>query len=95
MIYDWYAGADDSYLEYRPNDILSWSILKWGIKNNYEVFDFGGAGKPNVPYGVRDYKLKFGGELVNFGRFEIIHKPSVFKSGKIGLHIYKKIHGLF
>ena len=36
---------------------------------------FGGAGKPDKPYGVRDYKLKFGGQLVNWGRFEKVHKP--------------------
>lgn len=91
MIYDWYAGADDNYLEYRPNDILVWSILKWGGENGYKQFDFGGAGKPNVPYGVRDYKLKFGGELVEFGRFEQVHKPFLMKTGQFGMFIYKKI----
>lgn len=94
LIYDWYAGADDNYLEYRPNDILIWEVLTWGKKNGYNTFDFGGAGKPNVPYGVRDYKLKFGGELINFGRFEYIHKPCLYKFGKIGLKFYKLINDI-
>ncbi len=95
MIYDWYAAADDNYLEYRPNDILPWSAIKWGVINKYEVFDFGGAGKPNIPYGVREYKLKFGGNLVNYGRFELIHKPGLYRFGKYSLQFYKRIHGLF
>jgi len=95
IVYDWYAGADDRFLEFRPNDILPWNIFLWGKNNGFSVFDFGGAGKPNIPYGVRDYKLKFGGELVDFGRFEMIHKPVVFKIAKFGLSIYKKLYGLF
>ena len=90
-IYDWYAGAMDDYLSLRPNDILPWELMKYGVKNGYKSFDFGGAGKPNVPYGVRDFKLKFGGELVEFGRFQKIHKPNLMYLAKIGLTLYKKI----
>lgn len=89
LVYDWYAGADEKYLSYRPNDILPYEIMKWGMNNGYEVFDFGGAGKPNIPYGVRDFKLKFGGELVNFGRFETVHKPFSMRIGKFGFKLYK------
>ena len=87
MIYDWYAGADDDFLEYRPNDILIWNILKWGGENGYEVFDFGGAGKPNIPYGVRDYKLKFGGQLVCFGRYQYVFKPIIMTFGRLAIKI--------
>lgn len=91
LIYDWYAGADDSFLEYRPNDVLLWNIFLWGKDNGFKYFDFGGAGKPNKPYGVRDYKLKFGGKLVNFGRFELVHKPIIYKFGIFALKNYKII----
>jgi lipid II:glycine glycyltransferase (peptidoglycan interpeptide bridge formation enzyme) len=50
-------------------------VFLWGHERGFTRFDFGGAGKPNVPYGVRDYKLKFGGELVNTGRMIRIHRP--------------------
>ena len=65
--------------------LLPWKIMEWGHENGYKLFDFGGAGKPNIPYGVRDYKLKFGGDLVNFGRFEKVHKKYRMAFGKIGL----------
>ncbi len=95
LVYDWYAGANDDYLEYRPNDILVWEVLIWGKENGYSTFDFGGAGKPNIPYGVRDYKLKFGGELVNFGRFELINKPILFFVIKSMFNLIRSIRGVF
>ncbi len=78
LVYDWYAGADDNYRNCYPNDVLPYSILLWGSDNGFESFDFGGAGKPGVPYGVRDHKLKFGGQLVEYGRFERINNCLVY-----------------
>ncbi len=78
LVYDWYAGADDNYRNCYPNDVLPYSILLWGSDNGYESFDFGGAGEPGVPYGVRDHKLKFGGQLVEYGRFERINNRLVY-----------------
>ena len=65
--------------------------MEWGSNNGYKIFDFGGAGKPNLAYGVRDHKLKFGGELVEFGRFEKVHNKFLMKVGELGLKLYKFI----
>jgi serine/alanine adding enzyme len=89
-IYDWYAASMHDYLGYYPNDYLLWKIMEWGNINGYESFDFGGAGSPNKYYGVRDYKIKFGGVLVNYGRYERYNKPIIYKIGKIGLKLYQK-----
>ena len=89
LLYDWYAGSDSAHYDKYPNDILPWEILKWGAENGYKLFDFGGAGKPGVPYGVRDYKLKFGGNLVNFGRFEKVHKPVLMAIAKNAFTLWK------
>ncbi|WP_024335376.1 lipid II:glycine glycyltransferase FemX [Desulfotignum balticum] len=91
LIYDWYAGADERHLDKYPNDYLPWKIMEWGSNEGYGYFDFGGAGKPGVPYGVREYKLKFGGELVDYGRFQTVHKPLLMQLGKIGFKVYKKM----
>ena len=90
-IYDFYAGSMKKYYNKYPNDLIPWEVFKWGKENGYKVFDFGGAGKPDVPYGVRDYKKKFGGEFVNYGRFEKINKNLLMKIGKLGLIISQKI----
>ena len=84
-IYDYYAGAYKEYYKKYPNDLIPWEVFIYGKKNGFTFFDFGGAGQPNVPYGVREYKKKFGGELINFGRFEKIHKPMSCKLIKLAL----------
>ncbi|WP_440945531.1 lipid II:glycine glycyltransferase FemX [Methanosarcina sp. T3] len=89
-IHDWYAGALDNALSLYPNDCLVWHILKWGTENNYKVFDFGGAGKPDVEYGPREFKRRFGGSLVNYGRYSHIHSPVKIKITDIGFQLYKK-----
>ena len=66
-----------------------WNVILWSKENNYKVFDFGGAGKPKIPYGVRDYKLKFGGELVNYGRYEKEHKKILMLLGRLAFKFYK------
>ena len=90
-IYDWYAGASREDLSLYPNEFLVWHILKWGVENNYSVFDFGGAGDPKKPYGPREFKRRFGGDLVNFGRFIKIHNPFMLKIAQYGFGLYRKI----
>ena len=65
--------------------------MRWGIVNGIKVFDWLGAGKPNKEYGVRDFKLEYGGKVVEFGRYEKIHKPFLMEIGKIGLKLWQKL----
>jgi len=87
MMYDWYAGAYIKQRNKHPNDILPWMAMKWGIEHGYETFYFGGAGRPNEYYPVRDFKKKFGGVIVNFGRYKNIYHPLLLKSSMAGLKI--------
>lgn len=84
VIYGWYGGTDRAYSSHVPNELLMWHILKWGAEHGYQWYDFGGAGKPDEDYGVRDFKAKFGGELVNFGRNTCVHKPRLLALSKLG-----------
>ncbi|MCK4763570.1 MAG: peptidoglycan bridge formation glycyltransferase FemA/FemB family protein [Candidatus Aminicenantes bacterium] len=90
-VYDWYAGSRREYYKKYPNDLLPWEVFLWAKKAGYKLFDFGGAGKPGVPYGVRDYKKQYGGSFVNFGRHEKVHKPLLMKAAKLGLKLWQKI----
>ena len=74
-IVDWYAGSDRSFASYSPTEYLVWDGAAMGREHGYEVFDFGGAGRPDEPYGPREFKSKFGGELVGFGRDVLVHAP--------------------
>lgn len=90
-IYDYYAGSYSYYYKKFPNQLIPWEVFLWGKKNNYEIFNFGGAGKPNIPYGVRDYKKKFGGDFTNPGRYIHNHKKFTYTFVKLLFQIWKKI----
>jgi lipid II:glycine glycyltransferase (peptidoglycan interpeptide bridge formation enzyme) len=62
--------------------MLAWHALAWGSEHGFRVMDFGGAGKPGEDYGVRDFKAKFKGDLVNYGRNVYVHAPAVLGLSK-------------
>jgi serine/alanine adding enzyme len=91
-IYEWYiAGSDLDYREIYPSVIATWAAIQYASDNGLAIFDFMGAGKPNEDYGVREFKEKFGGKLVSFGRYKKIYKPYLYRVGEIGLSIYRKL----
>lgn len=95
-MYGWYGGVDRRYRSFLPNELLTWKLLEWGCLNGYKIYDFGGAGRPGQKYGVRDFKAKFGGEEVNYGRFKNIHSkllyyPSVFLYDLIRPMLFRKL----
>lgn len=93
-VYDWYAGSDEKYLHLHPNDLLPWHMMVWSQDQGYSMYDFGGAGKPGKPYGVRTYKQRFGGYQVNYGRYLNIHQPLLYKIGTWAIKHYKFIRRL-
>jgi len=74
QVYAWYNGVE-RVGSFSPFDYLTWHQFVWGHEHGYRRYDFGGAGWPDVPYGVRDYKAKFGGELVRYGRYRKVYSP--------------------
>ncbi len=88
MVYDWYAGSKQE-VDY-VDEALVWQILKENA-GSYKVFDFGGAGHPDKPYGVREFKRRFGGEMVNFGRYTKVHSKTKQSIAKYGYMVFKKI----
>jgi len=89
--YGWYAGSDRSYRKYYPNDALSWHAILDAKRAGFERYDFGGAGHPDRPYGVREFKRQFGGEEVNYCRCEKVYSPSKFLLAKFGYEIVRRI----
>ena len=81
-IYEWYVcGLDEEYRELYPSVIATYAAIEYAKKQNIEIFDFMGAGKPDIPYGVRDFKMEFGGELVEHGRYLYVHNTLLYKFG--------------
>lgn len=64
----WYGGSLRQAGVF-PFDLLTWEEIRWCAENGIKLYDFGGAGWPDEAYGPRDFKSKFGGQLVHFGRY--------------------------
>ena len=89
-IYEWYVcGLDEEYRDMYPSVMATHAAIEYAKANHLPLFDFMGAGKPDVPYGVRDFKMEFGGEVVEHGRFLCIRKPILYAIGKLGVRYLK------
>lgn len=87
-IYEWYiAGLDDDYREIHPSVLATWAAIRYATNSGLDHFDFLGAGSPDSAYGVREFKERFGGETVEYGRFEKVHRPVLMKIGTFGIRI--------
>lgn len=92
-LYEMYACGEDGVLKtIFPSEVATFAGLQYAAENGYPKFDMMGAGKPDDGgYGVRDFKLKFGGELLELGRFDYVCKPFLYQVGKWGVKIMKKL----
>lgn len=79
-LFEYYTGSYSAYYKKLPNDLLPWAVFMLAKKEGFTRFDFGGAGKPGVPYGVRDQKEKFGGKLVCYGRYTQTTYPYLLRT---------------
>ena len=70
LVYDWYRASIAEDIEgIYPSVVSTWSALQYVSNQGGGTFDFMGAGPQNKPYGVRDFKFKFGGTLTNEYRY--------------------------
>ena len=91
--YEWYVcGLDDKYKTLYPSELATYAGLQYATTSGCPRFDFMGAGKPGVPYGVRDFKALFGGVLVEHGRFLHLNKPLLYNLGKTAINILERLH---
>ena len=75
-IYEWFVcGMDNEYKNQYPSVMATWAVMEYANGHNIPMFDIMGAGVPGAPYGVRDFKAEFGGEMVEHGRFLHVAKP--------------------
>ncbi|MFN3189920.1 MAG: lipid II:glycine glycyltransferase FemX [Aureliella sp.] len=76
--YAWYGGGMRRP-GIAPFDVLTWDEIRWASENGFQCYDFGGAGWPDEEYGPREFKAKFGGDLVSYGRYRKVSAPVALK----------------
>ena len=90
-IYEWYVcGLDEDFRECYPSVVATYAAIEYAKEHGVPLFDFMGAGKPDIPYGVRDFKMEFGGELVEHGRYICVQKPMLYRIGQWGVKWLKR-----
>ncbi len=90
-LYEWFAcGRDGESKSIFPSSVATYAGIKYAAEHGCARFDMMGAGTPAESYGVRDFKAKFGGKLVEHGRFCYVCKPLLYQIGRLGVKILKR-----
>lgn len=86
----YYCGLRDYCKKIFPTHLAILSSIEFAVKNNLNLIDLMGAGKPSEKYGVRNYKAEFGGDLVEHGRFIKVCNSLLYQLGILALGILRK-----
>lgn len=86
----WYTGTLREHASYRAGDLLVASAIETGRRLGCRIMDFGGAGRPDEPYGVRDFKAKYGGRLVDLGRDVWVPSPRRMRAATVGYQMLRR-----
>jgi serine/alanine adding enzyme len=74
-VYAWYVGTQRIPGVY-PMVCLFWDAIKRFALEGYATFDFAGAGWEGEDYGPGRFKAKFGGQVLNYGRYRKVFSPA-------------------
>ena len=92
ILYEMFVcGLDGQVKNVYPSTVATWAAIEYAAENGFEYFDMMGAGKPTESYGVREFKSRFGGTLVEHGRFICVNNPVLYWFGEKAIRIIKKI----
>lgn len=87
----YYCGLRDYHKKIFPTHLAILAAIEFAKEQNLICIDFMGAGKMENNYGVRKYKMEYGGQLVEHGRYKKVLNPLMYKIGILGLKILAKL----
>lgn len=73
------VGRDSSYTFLDPSSVALYTLLHTAADRNIPLCDLMGAGVPNKPYGVRDFKIRMGAETPDYKRARYLFCPIIYK----------------
>lgn len=89
-VYEWFeCGLNVECKDQYPSVMATWGGIQLAHQSGCTRYDMMGAGEPGVPYGVRDFKAEFGGQMVEHGRFLCVCKPMLYRLGVCVVKILK------
>ncbi|MBT4651746.1 GNAT family N-acetyltransferase [Candidatus Woesearchaeota archaeon] len=78
------AVSDSKFSEFRPNDAMHWSFIKWACSNGFKWFDFGRVREGS---GQFEYKRKWGSVLIELPSYFLLWKAKKIPIVDPGKHI--------
>ena len=67
--YEWYIVSDMTVKN--SGTAVTYGAMEYAMTRGCKKFDFMGIGQAGVDYGVRDFKMGFGGDVVEYGRYRV------------------------
>lgn len=91
-VYEWFAcGEDGMHKNIYPSTVATHAAICYAASHGCPCFDMMGAGVPgDGGYGVRDFKAKFGGQLVEHGRNKYVCQRLLYVIGTLGVKLLKR-----
>ena len=94
-----YGGSSNEYRNLMPNYQLQFEMMKWGLENNCEIYDFRGVSgfkDENDPqYGVYRFKKGFNPDFVEFvNELYIVYDPLMNKLFNTSEKCYKMLNSI-
>ena len=94
-----YGGSSNKYRNLMPNYLLQFEMMKWGLENNCDIYDFRGVSgfkNENDPqYGVYRFKKGFNGDFVEFvNELYIIFDPIMNFIFNVSEKLYKGLYSI-
>lgn len=91
-----YGGSSNEYRNLMPNYLLQWEMIKWGLHNGCDIYDFRGVSgfkDENDPqYGVYKFKKGFNGDFIEFiDELYIVFNPVMNSIFNFSEKAYKNI----
>ncbi len=88
-MFEWYVcGLDRDYRELYPSVLVTYSAIQYAASHSIPEFDFMGLGQPGQKYGVREFKSRFGGQILNTGRYLRINNRFIYRVAGTGYRIF-------
>lgn len=91
LSYQWFAYGDNSVEGAHASVLATWAHIARAAREGHSTFDFMGAGKPGQGYGVYEFKSRFGGTEVNYGRYGKVLEPTLYRLGVFALGAYHRM----
>jgi len=85
--YYYVAGHDTLYRHLAPSSVITYHFLHYSHQIGCPQASMMGAGRLSIPFGVRDFKLRMGSQVIPSGRYIHIIHPLIYRLANFALNL--------